>query len=122
MVSLTLHLPVPPRGRPIDYGGAALLCLAIVAVILLCSGGSYASPPWLVPVLAVVAATSLAGWLLTAHLAADPIIPLALFRDPAFTIPTTISFLLGFAMFAASAGRCPRCSATPRSCSLRHSS
>jgi EmrB/QacA subfamily drug resistance transporter len=101
VVSLTLHLPAPPRGRPIDYLGAASLCLAIVAVILLCSGGSYTGPRWLVPVLAVVAVTSLAGWLLTAHLAPDPIIPLALFRDPAFAIPTAISFLIGFAMFAA---------------------
>lgn len=101
VVSLTLHLPAPPRGRPVDYLGAALLCVAIVAVILLCSGGSYAGPPWLVPVLAVVAVASLAGWLLTAHLAPDPIIPLVLFRDPAFAIPTAISFLIGFAMFAA---------------------
>lgn len=101
VVSLTLHLPPPPRGRRVDYGGAALLCLAIVAVILLCSGGTYGGPPWLVPGLAVVAASSLAGWLLTARVAVDPIIPLILFRDPAFAIPTAISFLLGFAMFAA---------------------
>jgi EmrB/QacA subfamily drug resistance transporter len=101
VVSLSLHLPVPSRGRHIDFLGAALLCVAIVAVILLCSGASYAGPQWLVPVLAVVAVTSGAGWLLTARLAADPIIPLALFRDPAFAIPTTISFLVGFAMFAA---------------------
>jgi EmrB/QacA subfamily drug resistance transporter len=101
VVSLALHLPPPPRGRRIDYGGAALLSLAIVAIILLCSVGNYAGPPWLVPVLAVAAAASLAGWLLTARRAADPIIPLALFRDPAFTIPTAISFFLGFAMFAA---------------------
>jgi EmrB/QacA subfamily drug resistance transporter len=100
VISLTLHLPAPPRGRQIDYGGAALLCVAIVAVILLCSGGSYAGPRWWVPVLAVVAAASVAGWLLIAHVAADPIIPLALFRDPAFAVPTAISFLIGFAMFA----------------------
>ncbi|WP_427017569.1 MDR family MFS transporter [Pseudarthrobacter sp. P1] len=101
VVSLTLRLPAPPRGRRIDYGGAALLSLAIVAVILLCSGGSPGGPAWQVPVLAVVTAGSLAGWLLTARRAVDPIIPLALFRDPAFAIPSAISFLLGFAMFAA---------------------
>jgi predicted MFS family arabinose efflux permease len=72
-----------------------------VAIILLCSVGNYAGPPWLVPVLAAVATASLAGWVLTARLAADPIVPLALFRDPAFSIPAAISFLLGFAMFAA---------------------
>ena len=31
---------------------------------------------------------------------ADPIIPLSLFRDAAFAIPTAVSFLIGFAMFA----------------------
>lgn len=101
VVSLTLHLPPPERGRQIDYGGAALLCVAIVAVILLCSRGSYAGPRWFVPLLAVVAAASVAGWLVTARRAEDPIIPMALFRDPAFTIATTVSFLVGFAMFAA---------------------
>ncbi|MBT2522482.1 MFS transporter [Arthrobacter sp. ISL-28] len=101
VVSRGLHLPAPPRGRRIDYGGAALLGLTTVAIILLCSVGNYAAPPWLVPVLAAVAAASVAGWVLTARLVSDPIVPLSLFRDPAFTIPTAISFLLGFAMFAA---------------------
>lgn len=101
MVSLALHLPAPSRGRRIDYGGAALVSLAIVSIVLLCSVGNFAGPPWLVPVLAMAAAASLAAWLLTARLTADPIIPLTLLRDPAFTIPTAISFLLGFAMFAA---------------------
>lgn len=96
VASLALHLPPPLRDWRIDYGGAALLNLAIVVIILLCSAGNYAKPPWLVPVLAVAAAASLAVWLLTARLAVDPILPLTLFRDAAFTIPTAISFLLGF--------------------------
>jgi MFS family permease len=100
VVTLTLRLPDAPRGRRVDYGGAALLCLAIVSVILLCSGGSYPGPGWLAPVLAAVAVAALAGWLLAARRTADPIIPLSLFRDAAFAIPTAVSFLIGFAMFA----------------------
>ena len=100
VVTLTLRLPAPPGGRHVDYGGAALLSLAIVSVILLCSTGSYAGPPWLVPVLVVLSVLSLAGWIVFSLRTPDPIIPLALFRDAAFAIPTAISFLLGFAMFA----------------------
>ena len=44
-----------------------------------------------------IAAT--AGWLLTARRAADPILPLRLFRDRSFAISTAISFLIGFALF-----------------------
>jgi Na+/melibiose symporter-like transporter len=100
VVTLTLRLPDTPRGRRVDYGGAALLCLAIVSVILLCSGGSYPGPGWVAPVLAAVAVAALAGWLFAARRTADPIIPLSLFRDAAFAIPTAVSFLIGFAMFA----------------------
>jgi len=100
VVSLTLHLPPVPRGRRVDYGGSALLSLAIVAVILLCSGGVHNGPEWLVPVLAAVASAAVAGWLFTARRVPDPVIPLGLFRDPAFSIPTAVSFLIGFTMFA----------------------
>ncbi|WP_426986250.1 MFS transporter [Pseudarthrobacter sp. Y6] len=100
VVTLTLRLPDPPRGRRIDYGGAALLCLGIILVIMVCSLGSYGAPGWLAPVLAAVAAAALAGWLVTSRRSADPIIPLFLFRDAAFAIPTAVSFLIGFAMFA----------------------
>jgi len=96
VVSMTLHLAVPGRHEPIDYAGAALLCLAIVLVILLCGGAAGREAPFL----ALAAAASVAGWLLTARRAADPIIPLGLFRDRSIAIPTAISFLVGFAMFA----------------------
>ncbi|MEW1821552.1 MFS transporter [Arthrobacter sp. NPDC080031] len=82
-----------------DYGGAALLGLAIVSVIFLSSGG-YPEQVWVSPVLGGVALVALAAWLFRARRTADPIIPLSLFRDPAFAIPTAVSFLVGFAMFA----------------------
>lgn len=100
VVTLTLRLPATPRGRRVDYGGAALLGLAIVSVIFLSSGGSYAGPVWVSPALGAVALVALAAWLFKARRTADPIIPLSLFRDAAFAIPTAVSFLVGFAMFA----------------------
>jgi MFS family permease len=51
-----------------------------------------------VSALIVLAAAATATWLLTARRAADPILPLRLFRDRSFAIPTAISFLIGFAL------------------------
>lgn len=101
LVSLTLHLPAAPRGRKIDFLGAGLLTLAIVAFVLLCSTGSYLGPAWLAPALAVLAASGTAGWLASSRRAADPIIPLVLFRERGFAIPVAISALVGFTMFGA---------------------
>jgi EmrB/QacA subfamily drug resistance transporter len=101
VVSLTLHLPAVPGGRRIDFRGAALLTLAIVAFVLLCSSGSYRGPAWLEPALALLAAAAAAGWLVSARRTEDPIIPLVLFRDRGFAIPVAISALVGFTMFGA---------------------
>ncbi|MET3922762.1 MDR family MFS transporter [Arthrobacter sp. UYEF20] len=101
VVSLTLHLPQIGRGRRADYAGAAFLSLVIVTVIMLCSAAVYTGPAWLAPLLALTAAGSLTGWLITALKAPDPVFDLRLFRDAAFALPVAISFLIGFAMFAA---------------------
>jgi Na+/melibiose symporter-like transporter len=43
----------------------------------------------------------LAVWGVAARRAADPVLPLRLFRDRAFWIPGAVSFLIGFALFGA---------------------
>lgn len=97
----TLRLPVPRARPPIDYAGAMTLGVAVVALILLVAtlgqGGGW--PTWTVPALAAVAIAAGVAWWVTARFAADPILPLRLFRDPAFAIPAAISFLIGFALF-----------------------
>lgn len=101
LVSRSLRLPPPEAGPGVDYAGAALLSLAIVAVVLLSTRAIYAGPGWLPPLLWATAALAVGGWLAASRHASDPIISPALFRDPAFTIPAAISFLIGFALFAA---------------------
>jgi EmrB/QacA subfamily drug resistance transporter len=100
VVTLTLRLPATPRGRRVDYGGAALLCVAIVLLIFLFSGSRYPGAAWVSPVIGALAVVALAAWIFTARRTADPIIPLSLFKDPAFAIPSAVSFLVGLAMFA----------------------
>ena len=101
MVRRTLRLPVPQARPPIDYAGATFLAIAVLAVVLLASMTGRASqfPLWMVVVLITVAVAATAAWLLTARRAADPILPLRLFRDRSFAISTAISFLIGFALF-----------------------
>jgi EmrB/QacA subfamily drug resistance transporter len=101
MVRRTLRLPVPQARPPIDYAGATFLAIAVLAVVLLASMTGRASqfPLWMVVVLITVAVAASAAWLLTARRAADPILPLRLFRDRSFAISTAISFLIGFALF-----------------------
>jgi hypothetical protein len=62
-----------------------------VGVLLLGKSGN--------PALLVVTIAGAAAWLVTALYAADPTLPLRLFRDRAFAIPVAISFLIGFALF-----------------------
>jgi MFS family permease len=101
MVRRTLRLPVPQARPPIDYAGAMSLAIAVLCVVLLASiaGGVGQPPGWAVPMLIILAVAAAAAWLLTARRAADPILPLRLFRDRSFAIPTAVSFLIGFALF-----------------------
>jgi EmrB/QacA subfamily drug resistance transporter len=91
VLALTLRLPRPSERLPVDYLGAASLAAAVIGVIFL---GQTRQLGWLA--LVAVAGTA---WLISTRLAADPILPLRLFRDRAFAIPVAISFLIGFALF-----------------------
>jgi EmrB/QacA subfamily drug resistance transporter len=101
MVRRTLRLPAPEARPPIDYAGAILLATAVLSVVLLASitGRVGQMPEWAVPALVILAVAATAGWLQTARRAADPILPLRLFRDRSFAIATAVSFLIGFALF-----------------------
>jgi EmrB/QacA subfamily drug resistance transporter len=91
VIAATLRLPRPARRPPIDYAGVLTLAAAVVGVVLF---GQTRHPTWLV--FAVIAS---AAWLISNRFAADPILPLRLFRDRGFAIPVAISFLVGFALF-----------------------
>jgi EmrB/QacA subfamily drug resistance transporter len=91
VLAVTLRLPRPTERPPIDYAGALSLAAAVIGGVLF---GQTRHPAW--ALLIVVAA---AGWLISARFAADPILPLRLFRDRGFAIPVVISFLVGFALF-----------------------
>jgi MFS family permease len=94
VVARTLRLPAPQERPPLDVLGALLLALTVAGVVLVSSGLG-----GLTPLVAAVTVLSALGWLLSARQAADPVLPLRLFRTRSITIPTAISVLIGFALF-----------------------
>ncbi|MEV5558713.1 MDR family MFS transporter [Nonomuraea wenchangensis] len=92
LLTVALRLPRPEGGRrPLDVAGALALGALVVGVVLV---GQTREPVYL-----LVAAGGLAGWLVSARYAADPVMPLRLFRERAFAVPVAISLLIGFALF-----------------------
>ena len=103
VTAVVLHLPRPQRRPRIDYAGMVLLGGAVTCLVLLTSWGgtTYA---WTSPVIIGLGAAALAfgaAWLVSARHAADPAIPLRLFRDQTFRIGAAISLITGIAMFGA---------------------
>ncbi|WP_067171574.1 MDR family MFS transporter [Microtetraspora niveoalba] len=84
----------------IDYRGAVLLAAAVTCVVLATSwGGSryaWGSPPILG--LGGAAVVLLVLWALAERRAAEPIIPLHLFRINVFSVTAAIGFVAGFTM------------------------
>ncbi len=85
----------------IDYMGAAFLATALTCVILFTSeGGSLL--PWTSPQLwmtLVLGLVSIGGFIYEERLAAEPIMPLELFRHRTFVLVSLIGFVVGIALF-----------------------
>ncbi|TWF78861.1 EmrB/QacA subfamily drug resistance transporter [Pseudonocardia hierapolitana] len=94
VVARTLRLPAPPQRPPLDVLGMLLLSLTVTGVVLLGSG-----PGYLTPLVAVATVLAAAGWVATARRAADPVLPLRLFRTRSIAIPTAVSLIVGFTLF-----------------------
>ncbi|WP_300608317.1 MDR family MFS transporter [Trebonia sp.] len=85
----------------IDYLGTAVLSLAATALILLTSFGGTTYPWRSAPIYILgVAGAALIGLLvLVERRAAEPVLPLHLFRLRTFSVTSAVGFIVGFAMF-----------------------
>jgi predicted MFS family arabinose efflux permease len=103
VTSIVLRLPRPQRKPRIDHLGMALLGSWVVCLVLLTGWGgtTYAWSSSVIIALGVAALGLAAGWVVSTKFAADPVIPLRLFRDQSFRLACAISLLLGVAMFGA---------------------
>jgi EmrB/QacA subfamily drug resistance transporter len=87
----------------IDYLGTAVLSLAATSFILLTSlgGTTYgwnSAPIWILGVAGVV---FVGVFVVVERRAAEPVLPLHLFKLRAFTVTSVVGFIVGFAMFGA---------------------
>ncbi|MET7308679.1 MDR family MFS transporter [Streptomyces sp. NPDC005571] len=104
MVTVVLHLPNKERTKAkVDYLGAGLLTLGITAIVLVTTwgGSEYAWDSAVIMELAAIGVVSLVGFLFVETKAAEPIIPLHIFRNRNFTLMSLVGFMSGFVMFGA---------------------
>jgi EmrB/QacA subfamily drug resistance transporter len=102
IIAARLHLPVHRSQRRADLaGGLTVTVFTTTALLVTVWGGSrYHWASGQIIGLIVIAAASLAGYLLIEHRAADPITPLSLFRTPVFAICAVQFFLSTLVLFA----------------------
>ncbi|MCL6738956.1 MDR family MFS transporter [Streptomyces neyagawaensis] len=106
-ISVVLHLPKPSRearsARSIDYLGAALLTVGITAIVLVTTWGGteYAWGSAVIMELTAIGVAALVGFLFVETKAAEPVMPLHIFRSRNFTLMSLIGFITGFVMFGA---------------------
>lgn len=101
VIAATLPSTSKLREHRIDYMGALLLAIALTSIMLVTDlGGTtfgWGSP--VVQGLMIVAAVSLAAFIAVERRAAEPVLPLRLFGNRAFTVTSVVGFICGFAMF-----------------------
>ncbi|MFE2143383.1 MDR family MFS transporter [Streptomyces sp. NPDC059456] len=90
-------------GTRIDYAGIALVAVGSSALILATSwgGNEYAWDSAVIIGLFVTGVLALALFCLAETRAAEPMLPMRLFRNPVFTVCSVLSFVVGFAMLGA---------------------
>ncbi|HMH31374.1 MAG TPA: MFS transporter, partial [Methylomirabilota bacterium] len=101
-VATRLHLPVHKREHKIDYLGASLLAAGSVCLLLASVWGG-TTYDWIsTQIIGLIAAGLALGvaFVIREKYAAEPIIPMKLFKNDIFTVSVILSFLAGIAMFA----------------------
>jgi len=103
VIAAVLHIPVKRLPHTIDWAGAALLSAGVTAVILLTTwaGTEYAWGSGTIVGLGLAGVVLLVAFCVVETRAAEPIIPLGLFRNRTFSAASGVGFIVGFSMFGA---------------------
>lgn len=103
VVTVVLKLPKPTAKPRFDVLGALLLAAASTCLVLLTSWGGtqYAWGSGVILGLGAGAAAATVLFLFAERAAAEPLIPLRLFRDPVFNVTALVGLVTGVALFGA---------------------
>ncbi|WP_190014131.1 MDR family MFS transporter [Streptomyces lucensis] len=103
VIAAALHIPRRTARHVIDYLGTFLIASVATCLVLVASLGgttwAWGSPQ--IIGLAVLGVVLAVAFVAVERLAAEPVLPLGLFRIRTFTLAAVISFIIGFAMFGA---------------------
>jgi EmrB/QacA subfamily drug resistance transporter len=103
VVATVLHIPVKRLPHKIDWAGTAVLSICVTSIILLTTwaGSEFAWGSPAIIGLAVLSVVTLGIFCWIETRAAEPIIPLWLFKNRTFTATSGVGFIVGFSMFGA---------------------
>ncbi|ANW20396.1 MDR family MFS transporter [Streptomyces clavuligerus] len=103
VIAAVLHIPVRSTPHTIDYLGTFLIAAVATCLVLVASlgGTTWAWDSPQIIGLTLLGLILLAVFIPVERRAAEPVLPLRLFRIRTFTLVAVISFIVGFAMFGA---------------------
>jgi EmrB/QacA subfamily drug resistance transporter len=103
LVAAVLHLPKKRAEAGIDYLGVVLLTVGITSIVLVTTWGGteYAWTSARIMELIGIGVATLVGFVFWQTKAADPVLPLHIFKSRNFTLMALIAFIAGFVMYGA---------------------
>ncbi|WP_079053517.1 MDR family MFS transporter [Streptomyces phaeochromogenes] len=103
VIATVLRIPVRSQKHTIDYLGTFLIAAVATCLVLVASlgGSTWGWGSVQIIGLAVLGAVLAVAFVAVERRAAEPVLPLKLFRIRTFTLAAVISFIVGFAMFGA---------------------
>ena len=103
VIALALPAACEQRQHTIDFLGTALLAAAATSLVMLTTLGGNVYPWASAPtyLLAIAGVIFIIGFVLVEQRAAEPVMPLELFRNGVFIFACAIGFVVGFALFGA---------------------
>ncbi|MEU5608917.1 MDR family MFS transporter [Streptomyces sparsogenes] len=101
VISAALQIPARRARHTIDYLGTLLIAAVAAALVLMASlgGVNYPWGSWQTIGLGLLGLVLLAAFVRVERRAAEPVLPLKLFRGRTFALCSVVGFVVGFAMF-----------------------
>ncbi|MFD8324930.1 DHA2 family efflux MFS transporter permease subunit [Streptomyces lydicus] len=101
VIAAVLHIPRRRTPHRIDYLGTLVIAAVAACFVLVTSLGGVTYPwgSWQIIGFGVLGVVLLGAFVVIERQAAEPVLPLRLFRLRTFTLTSVIGFVIGFAMF-----------------------